>query len=193
MASKKKIVELIASIKTIYPYYATGTERNSLVNTWELLLKDYSDKAVDVAMIECLKICKTPPTPADVIEQLKDFEQANRITDEELWSKLTEAVHETERLIYRFTFTFVEDNGLTQGQNARNKAVQVWEQLPEELKSYLGGWSELRRMAQNYTDNDLHFEKSRFLKSMPAIRKRQEYKSLMLLTESNKLMLKEAE
>lgn len=193
MATEKKIAELIAAIKTIYPYYAKEMNVETLVNTWNLLLKDYPDKAVDVAMLECLKTCKTPATPADVIEQLKDFEQVNRMSDEELWNKLTDAVRETDRLMYRFDFTFVEDNGLTQGQNARNKANKVWEQLPEELKSYLGGRSELMRMAKNYTDNDLHFEKSRFLKTMPAVRKRQEYKSIMLLTERNNPMLKEAE
>lgn len=120
MATINKITELLASIKTIYPYYAKGSDVNALVKTWELLLKDYSDKAVDAAMLECLKICKVPPTPADVIEQLNNFEQANHISDEELWSKLIDAVRETDRLMYRFNFTFVEDNGLTQGQNARN-------------------------------------------------------------------------
>lgn len=191
MASKKKIVDLIASIKTIYPYYAKDAEQVSLVNTWYLLLKDYTDKAVDIAMIECLKTCKTPPTPADVIERLNEFARANQISDEELWDILIDAVHETDRLMYRFNFTFVEDNGLTQGQIARNKAVQVWEQLPDELKSYLGGRSELLRMAQNYTNNDLVFEKNRFLKTMPTIRKRQEYKSVALLVENNRLALEE--
>ena len=148
---KRKIIELIAAIKTIYPYYAKDTERIPLVNTWELILKDYSDKAVDVAMLECLKTCKTPPTPADVIEQLNNFEQANQILDEELWNRLTDAVHETDRLMYRFNFTFVEDNGLTQGQNARNKSVQVWENLPEELKAILAAeasFSEWQRIIQ---------------------------------------------
>lgn len=193
MATEKKIAELIAAIKTIYPYYANETDVETLVNTWNLLLRDYSDNAVDLALLECLKICKTPPTPADVIEQLNDFEQAGKISDEELWSCFIKTLHQTERLMSCFDYTFVEDNGLTQGQNARNKATQVWEQLPDELKSYLGSKSELLRMARNYTENDLHFEKSRFLKSMPAIRKRQEYKSLGLLNENTNLMLKEAE
>ena len=191
MASEKKIAELIAAIKTIYPYYANETDVDALVSTWNLLLKDYSDNAVDIALLECLKTCKTPPTPADVIERLNEFEQANRISDEELWNMLTDAVRETDRLMYRFNFTFVEDNGLTQGQNARNKAAQVWEQLPEELKSYLGGRSQLLNMAKNYTENDLHFERNRFLKTMPAIRKRQEYKSIALLVENNRLVLEE--
>lgn len=193
MATEKKIAELIAAIKTIYPYYSNETDVETLVNTWNLLLKNYSDNAVDIVLLECLKTCKTPPTPADVIEQLNDFEQVNRMSDEELWNRLTDAVREMDRLMYRFDFTFVEDNGLTQGQNARNKAIQVWEQLPEELKSYLGGRSELMRMAKNYTDNDLHFEKSRFLKTMPVIRKRQEYKSIALMNGGINPMLKEAE
>lgn len=191
MATEKKIAELIAAIKTIYPYYANETDVESLVSTWNLLLKDYSDNAVDIALLECLKTCKTPPTPADVIEQLNEFEQANQISDEELWSKLTDAIRETDRLMYRFNFTFVEDNGLTQGQNARNKAVEVWEQLPEELKSYLGGRSELLNMAKNFTENDLHFERNRFLKTMPTIRKRQEYKNIAFLVENKRLALEE--
>ncbi len=65
MATEKKIAELIAAIKTIYPYYANETDVETLVNTWNLLLKDYSDNLVDLALLECLKICKTPPTPAD--------------------------------------------------------------------------------------------------------------------------------
>ena len=46
MATEKKIAELIAAIKTIYPYYANETDVETLVNTWNLLLKDYSDNLV---------------------------------------------------------------------------------------------------------------------------------------------------
>ncbi len=193
MATINKITELLASIKTIYPYYAKDSDVNALVKTWNLLLRDYSDKAVDIAMLECLKTCKTPPTPADVIDMLKDFEQISGKSNEELWNELTEAVHKTDRLMYRFNFTFVEDNGLTQGQNARNDFVKLWEKLSDEIKNYLGGRSELLNMAQNYTENDLHFERNRFLKTMPDIRKRQEYKSIALINGRINPMLKEAE
>jgi hypothetical protein len=41
VASKKKIIEMIASVKTIYPYYAKETDVPTLVNTWTLLLREY--------------------------------------------------------------------------------------------------------------------------------------------------------
>lgn len=41
MATKKKIIEMIASVKTIYPYYAKDTDVPTLVNTWALLLREY--------------------------------------------------------------------------------------------------------------------------------------------------------
>ena len=183
MASKKKIVELIASIKTIYPYYAENTERNSLVNTWELLLKDYPDKAVDTAMVECLKTCKMPPTPADVIEQLNILDQAQQISAEKLWNILIDALHKADDLISRFGYSFKEDNELTQGQIARNDCQQLWKQFPEEIKSYIGSYGELIRMARDYTDKDLKFEKNKFIKSIPSIRKEM-IKSLNQHTEN---------
>ena len=53
MASKKKIIEMIASIKTIYPYYAKEADVQTLVNTWSILLKDYPDNVLEAAMFKC--------------------------------------------------------------------------------------------------------------------------------------------
>ena len=182
MASKKKIVELIASIKTIYPYYAKDVEQVSLVNTWYLLLKDYTDKAVDIAMIECLKTCKTPPSPADVIEQLDKLEEIDLPTPEKLWIVLIDALHKTENLISKFDYTFRESNGYTQGENARFKSRDLWNDLPKEIKQYLGGYGELINIAKNYTERDLQFEKIKFINKVSEIRKRQ--KTVLMLNNS---------
>ena len=70
MASKNKIIEMIASIKTIYPYYAKDTDVEMLVQTWTVLLKDYSDQEIQAAFYKALQTCKMPPTPADIIEKI---------------------------------------------------------------------------------------------------------------------------
>ena len=70
MASKKKISELIIAIKTLYPYYSKNSndaENAVLIGTWDMLLKDYTDAEVGTALAQCLRTCKMPPTPADVI------------------------------------------------------------------------------------------------------------------------------
>lgn len=180
MASAKKIGEIIASIKAIYPYYAKETDVDVLAKTWMLLLKDIPDDVVRVAIIKCLQICKTPPTPADVLEQVREISTANAPTDEEMWVALTKAVRKSQEHIYNFGHTLIEDNGKTQGENARDKFQRLWDELPKELKDYLGGKGELMRLAK-YNDEEMMFEKKNFLKMMPTINKRQEYSELSLL------------
>ena len=186
MATINKITELIAAIKTIYPYYAKDSDVPTLVKTWEALLRDYPDNAVDAALYKCLQVCKTPPTPADVIEKLDAMHKALEPTDEELWTVYVTALRNAERLIFRFDYTFVEENGLTQGQNARRKVEAIWEGLPDKLKQYIGSYGEFIRMAQRYHDEELKYEKTRFIKQMPVIAERSEYKKLFTLLENGK-------
>ena len=180
MASIKKIGEIIASIKAIYTYYAKDSDVEVLVKTWSMLLKDAPDDMVSVAAIKCLQICKNPPTPADVLEQMREMISANEPTAEELWVTLTEAVRKAQNYMCDFNYTFVEKNGKTQGENAREKFRQVWEKLPKRLKDYLGGASELLRLAR-FNEDEMYYEKRQFLKSLPSICKREEYQSLGML------------
>jgi hypothetical protein len=189
MASQNKIIQMIATITTVYPYYAKETDVEVLVKTWALLLKDVPDNIVEAALIKCLQTCKMPPTPAEVLEQVKAMTAANEPSDEEMWGVLTSALRKASNLTYRFRFTFVEANGKTQGDNARDDFQRLWDGLPEKIRLYLGSPGELMRMA-NYDDEELKFEKNRFLKHLPIIAKRQEYTELnLLLAGGNSLLL----
>lgn len=192
MASAKKIGEIIASIKAVYPYYAKETDVDVLAKTWMLLLKDIPDEVVRIAIIKCLQICKTPPTPADVLEQVREIASVNEPTDEEMWIELSKAVRKTRDYAYNFNHNFIEDNGKTQGENARDKFQALWDNLPSKLKCYLGGKSELMRISK-YNDEEMKFEKIQFLKAMPNISKRQEYKELSLLVSGSEKPLLEKE
>ena len=183
MASQNKITEIIAAIKTIYPYYAKDADVSVLVKLWISLLREFPDEVVEVAFYKCLQTCKMPPTPADVLENIKALHEATEPTDEELWNALTLALREAERQIYRFPYTFVEANGMTQGENARRKVQALWEGLPEKVRQYIGGKGEFIRMAQTYDSDELKFEKTRFLKTMPIIKNRNEYSELHLLLQ----------
>lgn len=190
MASAKKIGETIAVIKTIYPYYAKDTDSIPLAKTWMMLMQNVSDEVMDIAVMKCLQTCKMPPTPADVLEQVKSLSVANEPTDEEMWVTLTKAVRKAQDYIYNFGHTFVESNGKTQGENARDKFQDLWDNLPKTIKSYLGGKGELMRLAK-YNDEEMMFEKKNFLKAMPTLNKRQEYEELSLLVSGNENLLSE--
>lgn len=178
MASQKKIIEMIASIKAIYPYYAKDTDIELTVKTWKVLLKDIPDDVTEVAFYKALQTCKMPPTPADVLEEVKGLISANEPTDEELWGVFLEVLPKVSELRYMFRFTAIQSNGKTQGANARDKFEKLWQDLPDKLKEYVGSKGELMRIAE-YTDEELKFEKNRFMKTMPTIQKRQEYAELV--------------
>ena len=177
MATQKKIIEMIGSVKTIYPYYAKDTDVQILVKTWTLLLKDYPDKAVDVAFFKCLQTCKMPPTPADVIEQLNSMVDALEATDEELWSEYTLALRKVEKQLGYLQYPLF---GETKG-DTHKRIEAVWNGLPERLRYYIGSKGELMRMARDYTDEDLKFERNRFFKQMPQMKKRAEYTQIVAL------------
>lgn len=180
MASIKKITEVIAAIKTIYAYYAKDTDVQILVKTWNVLLKDYPDEVVDKALYLCLQSCKMPPTPADLIERIHAMKKAEEPTDEELWDVFRKALWKADSLVYLFPATMIEANGRTQGANARDQFEKLWEGLPEKLRMYLGSKGELMRLAQHHTEEELKFERNRFMKNMPAIQERYEYKQIAL-------------
>ena len=185
MATQKKIIEMIGSVKTIYPYYAKDTDVQILVKTWTLLLKDYPDKAVDVAFFKCLQTCKMPPTPADVIEQLNSMTDALEATDEELWSEYIKALNKVERQLGYLQYPLLGETP----DDAHRRIEAVYEGLHERLKYYIGSKGELMRMARNYTDSDLKFEKQRFLKTMPTMKKRAEYNKVAALISGDLKMI----
>lgn len=191
MATQNKITELIAAIKTLYSYYAKDSDVAVLVKTWAVLLKPYPDEVVEVALFKCFQKCKTPPTPADVIEQINLMVESTEPSEEELWAEYTKALKEVERQLYYFQFNYVLPCGKSQGDIARDKVKAIWEELPERLKRYIGSKGELIRMAQSYSDEELKFEKTRFFKSLPTIKKREEYSELRLSLSNEKLLLGE--
>lgn len=184
MASIKKIAGIIAAIKTIYPYYAKDNDVKILSQTWAMLLKDYPDQVVDLALQKCLQICKMPPTPADMIEQINNMHTAMQDSEEELWTRYVQVLRDTGKYVYRIQYPLF-------GEDPRQKIEDLWQSLPGEIQRYVGSKSELMRYARTYTDEDMQFEKTRFLKAMPAMREREKYQKFAMLIsgDESKLMI----
>lgn len=187
MASKKVIVEVLGSIKTIYSYYGKDTDLELLVNTWHTLLHTYTDDEVKQGIFLALRVCKYAPTPADVIEQIENFKQIEKPSEQELWGLYRQALREVNYYSYRLNYNYIDSTGISQGEQARLAINSAWEALPEELKIYLGDKSELIRNARELNEADLSYEKNRFTKTFPILQKRIEDKKL-LLSLSNSLL-----
>lgn len=159
--TKTMAAQVVAAIGTLYSYYIKDKNLKALAMLWEQLLSPYPDELVNKALGVCLSELTTPPTPADVINEIKS-KYAPRI--DEKWAKLHKTLYDVEDLVSRFDYTFVEDNGRTQGQNARQKVEDIFNGLPPDLKRYVGSKGELIRMSL-LTDEELIFEKANFRKN----------------------------
>lgn len=191
MASLDKIVEIIGGIKIIYPYYAKETDVEALAKTWMMLLNDVPDEIAEAAFYKALRVCKVPPTPADILEQVNAMVAATLPSPEELWTVYHKAVRDTMRWIPQFNYTYVDESGLSQGQQARRKVEQIWEGLPDTIKGYLVSKGELIRVAGQFMsapEGDMAWEKQRFLKQVPILEKRAADTTFMLAAENIRMI-----
>ena len=118
-----------------------------------------------------------PPTPADVIEQLNVLASAFEPSDEELWNLYTRALNKVDNEMHYLRYPRLGETS----DHAHKRIEDTYNALPERLKHYIGSKGELMRMARDYTDDDLKFEKNRFLKMMPTMKQREEASKVMLL------------
>lgn len=182
MASKEKIIEMIGLVATMFPHYADKLGNISLtVGTWEALLKEYDDDAVTYGFRQALLTSKFPPVPAEIVEHIKSARKNFEPTNEELWGVYEDALRKTWDQMTRFTYTIRESNGLTQGQNARNRVEKIFEELPPKVKSYLVSKGELMNQAKRWANEDdyIRWEKDRFIKYMPIAEQRAQYSGML--------------
>lgn len=168
MATKKNMAVIIATIKSVYPYYAKDGNIEVLAKTWLLLLQDYDDKIINNALLLCMKECEQPPTPAHIIKKIEQMKP--KVSENQLWAVYVSALRKINDLEQRFHYTFTDENGISQGDKAKAKARMIFNDLPQPIKDYVGGsFGEMLRCSRQIDDESLKFEKTRFIKQMPDI------------------------
>jgi hypothetical protein len=191
MATKKAIIKAIAAIKTIYNYFGKDTEPELLVNTWSVLLHNYTDEEIERGLFLALRVCKYAPVPADIIEHIENQKQIEKPSEIELWGLYRKALKEVNYFSYRLNYNYIDSSGISQGEQARAAIAAIWEALPQELKIYLGDKDELMRNARELNEADISYEKNRFSKVYPILQKRVEDQKLYLSLSKSLLALKE--
>lgn len=149
----------------------TDEEREILIKSWYVILKDYPKEIVDKAVINSIKYAKFAPRIGDIVEQIEKLCEAYEKGDEELWAELTGVLREVSRNRHSYSYTFIDANGKTQGDNARQRNKDIFENLSPELKAYCSNLSGLIALAE-YTAEEINYEKGRFLRVMPTIKQR---------------------
>lgn len=189
MADKTTVIKAIGAIKTIYNYFGKDTDIELLVNTWHSLLQAYTNEEVDKGVFLALQSCKYAPVPADIIEQIERLRNKEKPSESELWATYRKALKEVLYFSYRLEYNYIDDSGLSQGEQARLAIEQIWSGLPQELQIYIGDKSELIEASKALNYSEASYERSRFSKVYPVLQKRVEDRKLFLELANNSLLL----
>ena len=94
MTSKEIVIKMIGTIKTLYQYAFKDLDKDQykfIIDIWYDSLKDYDEEIVTIAFKKTLQDCKMQPTLADIIEHIKELQNAGVGNDAELWNILDTA------------------------------------------------------------------------------------------------------
>lgn len=175
---KEHIVEYIALINLQFPNaYKLESERDRimLVNLWFEGLKAYPKELCDVAVRNSIFKAEFAPKIATIIAEADNLIGSQGHCDTGLWAELKSGLMAISREIpyasSRYDTVVHEETGLTTAGEARRKIARVYDSLPLEVKEYCGGMSGFMDLAQ-VDEEELQYEKGRFLKQVPILRER---------------------
>lgn len=154
----------------------TDEEREILIKSWYAILKDYPKEIVDKAVINAIKYAEFAPRIGTIVKEIEKMREAYEKSDTELWVELTGVLRKVSSNAYAYRYTFIEENGKTQGENALQRNKKIFERLSPELKAYCQNLGGLVVIA-GYTDEQLNYERGRFMRTIPTIKERERTRS----------------
>lgn len=183
MINKAEIVKIITAVRIQCPealQYRNETELDILVDMWYEIFKPYPKEIVWRATRNALKntVYQKQNWLGAIHQEIDKMQVAYEKSDNELWAELTGCLREVSECAYKLRFTYVEANGLTQGENARRRLVEIYNNLSPEIKDFCRSVDDLVELS-NLTDQQLGFEKGRFLKTAPQIKERAKTRAQM--------------
>lgn len=183
MINKAEIVKIITAVRIQCPealQYRNETELDILVDMWHEVFKPYPKEIVWRATRNALKntVYQKQNWLGAIHQEIDKMQVAYEKSDTELWAELTGCLREVSECAYKLRFTYVEANGLTQGEIARRRLVEIYNNLSPELKDFCRSVDDLVELSR-LTDQQLGFEKGRFLKTAPQIKERAKTRAQM--------------
>ena len=160
------LVKINLNFENVYNF--GDDEQSLLVESWYEALSEYPKEICDRAVNNALKYARFAPKLGDIVEEIQKLMNADSKSDEELWAELmnvTTKVYDISRYLkYEQYF-----------KNATAKLRDIYEGLSGELKLYVVNISTLIEISELPRES-LPYEKARFFKQMPVLRRHAEEK-----------------
>lgn len=142
---------------------SNDTERQLLISSWYEALCEYPKEICDKAVNNALKKAKFAPRLGDITEEINNLLCADSLSDEQLWAELSAVFGKVYDISRYLTYP--------QYVNWANaKLNEIYSSLSDELKLFVVNVSTLVDIAE-MSDESLQFERARFFKQMPQLKK----------------------
>jgi len=175
--TEKEILALIAVNKSNFPTAyrdMKDEEVLALVDTWLYQFGSYPAEVIQHAFMSALRYCKFPVTIADVFGEIKKIKSAGQKSTEELWIELSVAADKCYDLSKGFHYNFIEENGLQQGENFRNRAKNIFANMDYVNREYCGNLYRLIDMGEMESVDRERFILPAYRRQVEQIRERGE-------------------
>lgn len=170
------LTKIRLNFENAYPI-SGDEEMDLLVESWFDALKQYPKEVCDCAVNNALKKAKFAPRLGDITEEAEKILNADLKTDEELWAELTKVLNKVYEVSRYLSYPHYVNW-------AQAKLTEIFKSLDKTTQAYLVNNSALVELAE-LSDEALRFEKTRFFKQIPTLRKRCEER------EKARLLLKQ--
>ncbi|MGN0808294.1 MAG: hypothetical protein ACI4MN_07610 [Candidatus Coproplasma sp.] len=161
------IVKYIVKIKLNFENaYVTANdfERQLLAESWYEALSEYPKEICDQAVNNALKNSKFAPRLGNITEEIENILNADTKSDEELWAELIATLPKVYEISRYCTYA-------QHSKWANERLAQIFNSLDKLLQTFLVNTSTLIELSE-MSDESLKFEKARFFKQTPNLRKR---------------------
>ena len=142
---------------------SNDTERQLLISSWYEALCEYPKEICDKAVNNALKKAKFAPRLGDITEEINNLLCADSLSGGQLWAELSAVLGKVYDISRYLTYP--------QYVNWANaKLNEIYSKLSDELKLFVINVSTLVDIAE-MSDESLQFERARFFKQMPQLKK----------------------
>lgn len=185
--TKKEVVKYLYLIRlnfeNAYPY--SGEDLDLLVESWAEILSDYPKEICDRALKNALAKATFAPRIGDIVTECEILINPDRKSDEELWAELMAIKYDVYDASRYLQYP-------QHRESAQKNVAALFESLNGDLKAYLVNAEALIDFSE-MSREDLQYEKNRFFKRMPEVKKhaaeRKQATDFMKLVESKTLKL----
>ena len=169
------VAKLIAIVKVHYSFSFknfTSADFDILMGSWYEDLKKYPRDLVGEAFSRAKAASKISLTTADIIEEISKIQAAFSRTEPELWQELISHRAHGIQMIECFRYTYIEANGRSQGENARNAFAALYANMRPELQRYCGNAAGFQSLCV-LDEEQIEFERARFRKEIRRVQEQE--------------------